>query len=164
MLSKTLQKAFNDQINHELSSSYLYLSMAAFSESQNLPGFANWLKIQTREESGHAMKLYKFVNERGGRVELQKIEQPPLEFNSPTALFEEVLKHERKITALINKLYELALKEKDYPAQVLLHEFIGEQVEEEASASAILETLKMAGEKGHALIMMDRQLARRGQG
>ena len=163
MLSKTLQKAFNDQINHELSSSYLYLSMAAFSESQNLPGFANWMKIQTKEESGHAMKLYKFVIERGGRVELQKIEQPPLEFKSPTALFEEVLKHERKITALINKLYELALKEKDYPAQVLLHEFIGEQVEEEASASAILETLKMAGEKGHALIMMDRQLARRGQ-
>ncbi len=163
MLSKTLQKAFNDQINHELSSSYLYLSMAAFSESQNLPGFANWMKIQTTEESGHAMKLYKFVIERGGRVELQKIEQPPLEFKSPTALFEEVLKHERKITALINKLYELALKEKDYPAQVLLHEFIGEQVEEEASASAILETLKMAGEKGHALIMMDRQLARRGQ-
>ena len=137
--------------------------MAAFSESQNLPGFANWMKIQTKEESGHAMKLYKFVIERGGRVELQKIEQPPLEFKSPTALFEEVLKHERKITTLINKLYELALKEKDYPAQVLLHEFIGEQVEEEASASAILETLKMAGEKGHALIMMDRQLARRGQ-
>ena len=163
MLSKTLQKAFNDQINHELSSSYLYLSMAAFSESQNLPGFANWMKIQTKEESGHAMKLYKFVNERGGRVELQKIEQPPFEFKSPTALFEEVLKHERKITALINKLYESALKEKDYPAQVLLHEFIAEQVEEEASASAILETLKMAGEKGHALIMMDRQLARRGQ-
>ena len=163
MLSKTLQKACNDQINHELTSSYLYLSMAAFAESQNLPGFANWLKIQTKEESGHAMKLYKFVNERGGRVELQKIEQPPLEFKSPTALFEEVLKHERKITGLINKLYESALKEKDYPAQVLLHEFIAEQVEEEASASAILETLKMAGEKGHALIMMDRQLARRGQ-
>ena len=151
MLSKTLQNAFNDQINHELSSSYLYLSMAAYAESLNLPGFANWLK------------LYKFVNERGGRVELQKIEQPPLEFKSPTALFEEVLKHERKITVLINKLYEVALKEKDYAAQVLLHEFITEQVEEEASASAILETLKMAGEKGHALIMMDRQLARRGQ-
>jgi ferritin len=163
MLSKTLQNAFNDQINHELSSSYLYLSMAAYAESLNLPGFANWLKIQTKEESGHAMKLYKFVNERGGRVELQKIEQPPLEFKSPTALFEEVLKHERKITVLINKLYEVALKEKDYAAQVLLHEFITEQVEEEASASAILETLKMAGEKGHALIMMDRQLARRGQ-
>ena len=163
MLSKELEKAFNDQINHELSSSYLYLSMAAYAESQNLPGFAHWLKLQTKEETGHGMKLYKFVNERGGRVELQKIDQPILEFKSPTALFEEVLKHERKITVLINKLYELALEEKDYAAQVLLHEFIGEQVEEEATASSILETLKMAGEKGHALIMMDRQLARRGQ-
>ncbi len=163
MLSKALEKAFNDQINHELSSSYLYLSMAAYAESQNLPGFAHWLKLQTKEETGHGMKLYKFVNERGGRVELQKIDQPILEFKSPTALFEEVLKHERKITVLINKLYELALEEKDYAAQVLLHEFIGEQVEEEATASSILETLKLAGEKGHALIMMDRQLARRGQ-
>ena len=163
MLSKALEKAFNDQINHELSSSYLYLSMAAYAESQNLPGFAHWLKLQTKEETGHGMKLYKFVNESGGRVELQKIDQPILEFKSPTALFEEVLKHERKITVLINKLYELALEEKDYAAQVLLHEFIGEQVEEEATASSILETLKMAGEKGHALIMMDRQLARRGQ-
>ena len=163
MLSKALQKAFNDQLNHEFSSSYLYLSRAAYSESQNLPGFASWLKIQTKEEREHAMKLYKFINERGGRVELQTIEQPPSEFKSPTALFEEVLKHERKITVLINKLYELALDEKDYAAQVLLHGFISEQVEEEATASAILETLKMAGEKGHALIMMDRQLARRGQ-
>ncbi|NTW81897.1 MAG: ferritin [Chlorobiaceae bacterium] len=163
MVSKKLQKAFNDQINHEFSSSYLYLSMAAYAESLNLPGFANWLKIQTKEEQGHAMKLYKFVNERGGKVELQAIEQPPAAFNSPIALFEEVLKHERKITVLINKLYETALEEKDYAAQVLLHWFIEEQVEEEAAASSILETLKMAGEKGHALIMMDRQLARRGQ-
>jgi ferritin len=163
MLSKKLQKAFNDQINHEFSSSYLYLSMAAYAESQNLPGFAHWLKLQTAEEKGHAMKLYKYVTERGGRVELQAIGQPPVEFKSPIALFEEVLKHERKITALINKLYEAALAEKDYASQVILHWFIGEQVEEEAAASEILETLKMAGEKGQALIMMDRQLARRGQ-
>jgi ferritin len=163
MLGKKLQKAFNDQIKQEFSSSYLYLSMAAYAESQNLPGFANWLKIQTKEEQGHAMKLYKFVNERGGKVELQAIEQPIVEFSSPIALFEEVLKHERKITALISKLYETALEEKDYAAQVLLHWFIEEQVEEEAAASSILETLKMAGEKGQALIMMDRQLARRGQ-
>ncbi|NTV97929.1 MAG: ferritin [Chlorobiaceae bacterium] len=163
MLSKKLQKAFNDQINHEFSSSYLYLSMAAYAESQNLPGFANWLKFQTAEEKGHAMKLYKYITERGGRVELQAIGQPPVEFKSPIALFEEVLKHERKITALVNKLYEAALEEKDYASQVILHWFIKEQVEEEAAASEILETLKMAGEKGQALIMMDRQLARRGQ-
>jgi ferritin len=163
MLGKKLQKAFNDQLNQEFSSSYLYLSMAAYAESQNLPGFAHWLKFQTSEEKGHAMKLYKYIVERGGRVELQAIAQPPVEFKSPIALFEEVLKHERKITALINKLYEVALEEKDYASQVLLHWFIQEQVEEEAAAAEILETLKMAGEKGQALIMMDRQLARRGQ-
>jgi ferritin len=162
MLNARLQKAFNEQINHEMSSSYLYLSMASYAQSMNLPGFAHWLELQTKEESGHAMKLYKFVLERGGRVELDTIEKPAAEFKSPTALFEEVLKHERKITALINRLYEIALDEKDYASQVLLHWFIEEQVEEEAAASEILETLKMAGEKGHALIMMDRQLGRRG--
>ncbi|NTW57439.1 MAG: ferritin [Chlorobiaceae bacterium] len=164
MLGKKLQKAFNEQINQEFSSSYLYLSMAAYAESMNLPGFAHWLRLQTAEEKGHAMKLYKYVVERGGRVELQAIGQPPVDFKSPIALFEEVLKHERKISALINKLYETALEEKDYASQVLLHWFIEEQVEEEAAANEILETLKMAGEKGQALIMMDRQLARRGQG
>ena len=164
MLSKKLEKALNEQINHEFASSYLYLSMAAYAESENLPGFANWLKQQTREEMGHAMKLYKFVNERGGRVELLAIGQPAADFRSPVALFEQVLGHERKITSLINSLYEIALEEKDYAAQVMLHWFIEEQVEEEAAASEILETLRMAGEKGHALIMMDRQLARRGQG
>lgn len=164
MLSKKLEKALNEQINHEFASSYLYLSMAAYAESQTLPGFANWLKLQTKEEMGHAMKLYKFVNERGGRVELQAIAQPVTEFKSPVAVFEQVLGHERKISANINSLYEMALEEKDYAAQVMLHWFIEEQVEEEAAASEILETLRMVGEKGHALIMMDRQLARRGQG
>ena len=164
MLSKKLEKALNEQINHEFASSYLYLAMAAYAESQSLPGFANWLKLQTKEEMSHAMKLYKFVNERGGRVELLAVEKPKSDFKSPAALFEEVLGHERRITALINRLYETALEEKDYAAQVMLHWFIEEQVEEEAAAAEILETLKIAGEKGHALIMMDSQLARRGQG
>ncbi|MEC9487686.1 MAG: ferritin [Prosthecochloris sp.] len=162
MLSKALQKALNDQIQKEFYSSYLYLSMAAYAESMNLPGFAHWLKLQQQEEHGHAMKFYKYVNERGGRVELQAIEQPQAEFSSPTAMFEEVHKHEQFITASINKLYEKALKENDYATQVMLQWFIEEQVEEEASASEILETLKMAGEKGQALLMLDRQLARRG--
>lgn len=162
MLSQQLQQAFNDQINHEMASAYLYLSMAAYAHSMNLPGFAHWLELQTKEENEHAMKLYKFVNERGGRVVLMPIPQPASDFRSPAHLFEEVLNHERKITSLINRLYETALEEKDYAAQVLLHWFIGEQVEEEAAASEILETIRMAGEKGHALIMMDRQLARRG--
>ncbi len=162
MLSKTLQKALNEQIQKEFYSSYLYLSMAAYAESKNLPGFAHWLKMQQQEEHGHAMKFYKYVNERGGRVELLALEQPPADFASPTAMFEEVLKHEQYITASINKLYEKALKENDYATQVMLQWFIEEQVEEEASASEILETLKMAGEKGQALLMLDRQLARRG--
>ncbi|ANT64376.1 MULTISPECIES: ferritin [Prosthecochloris] len=162
MISKTLQKAINDQIQKEFYSSYLYLSMAAYAESENLPGFAHWLRLQQQEEQGHAMKLYKYLNERGGRVELQAIEQPPTEFSSPTKMFEEVLEHERFVTASINKLYEKALKENDYAAQIMLQWFIEEQVEEEATASEILETLKMAGEKGQALLMLDRQLARRG--
>ncbi|ACF45612.1 MAG: ferritin [Prosthecochloris sp.] len=162
MLSKTLQKALNEQIQKEFYSSYLYLSMAAYTESMNLPGFAHWLKLQQKEEMGHAMQLYKYINERGGRVELLAIDQPTSEFKSPTALFEEVLKHEQSITESINKLYEKALKENDYATQVMLQSFISEQVEEEATASEILETLKMAGEKGQALLMLDRQLARRG--
>lgn len=163
MLSKTLQKALNEQINREFYSSYLYLSMAAYAESKNLPGFAHWLKLQQQEEHGHAMKLYKYVNERGGSVELGAIDKPPSDFKSPTTLFGEVLNHERFITASINKIYEKAVKENDYATQVKLHWFINEQVEEEASASEILDTLKMAGEKGPALLMLDRQLGRRGQ-
>ena len=162
MLSKTLQKAFNEQINKEFYSAHLYLSMAAYAESLNLPGFGHWLKLQQKEEFGHAMQFYKHINERGGRVELGAIGQPPSDFKSPTALFQDVLNHERSITASINKLYEKALKENDYASQVMLHGFIEEQVEEEATASEILETLKMAGDKGQALLMLDRQLARRG--
>ncbi|MCW8795971.1 MAG: ferritin [Chlorobium sp.] len=163
MLSKTLQKALNEQIDKEFYSAHLYLSMASYAETLNLPGFAHWMKLQQREEFGHAMQIYKYVNERGGRVELGAIPQPPSDFKTPTALFEEVLNHERYITASINKLYEKAVKEKDYATQVMLHGFIEEQVEEEASASEILETLHIGGEKGPALLMLDRQLARRGQ-
>lgn len=162
MLSKALQKALNEQINREFYSSYLYLSMAAYAQSQNLPGFAHWMKLQQQEEIDHAMRIYKYIHERGGHVELAAIQQPPADFKSPTALFQDALNHERSITAHINKLYEKALKENDYASQVMLQWFIEEQVEEEAAASEILETLKMAGEKGQALIMLDRQLARRG--
>lgn len=164
MLSKKLEKALNEQINLELASSYLYLSMAAYAESVTLPGFANWFMLQAKEESDHAMKIYNFINERGGRVMLLGIAEPKNSFKSPVALFEEVLAHERGVTASINKLYEAANEERDYATTVMLQWFINEQVEEEASVSEILETLKIAGDKGHALIMMDRQLARRGQG
>lgn len=162
MLSKKMQDAINEQIKNELYSGYLYLAMAAYAEDQNLPGFAHWMKAQCQEEVEHAMKFFGYIAERGGRVELKAIDEPPVEFDSPTALFEMTLEHEKKVTGLINDLYELALEEKDYPSQVLLQWYIKEQVEEEATASEILESLKMAGAKGQALVMMDRALAHRG--
>ena len=162
MLSKSMQDAINEQIKNELYSAYLYLSMAAYSEANNLPGFAHWMRAQSQEEVEHAMKFFEFVNERGGRVVLHAIDQPPADFESPVKMFEETLGHERKVTAMIHSLYELALEEKDYPAQILLHWFIDEQVEEEASAAYILDTLKAIGVKGQALVMLDRELARRG--
>jgi len=164
MISKKMQGAINEQIKNELYSGYLYLSMAAWAESQNLPGFANWMRVQAGEETGHALKFFEFVVDRGGRVTLFAIDQPPVEFKSATALFEQTLEHEQKVTGMIGKLYELALKESDYPAQVLLQWYISEQVEEEKNATHILDTLKAIGEKGQALVMMDRELGKRGKG
>ena len=162
MLNKTVERAINEQIQAELYSAYLYLSMAAYSAAANLPGFAHWMKVQSQEETEHAMKFFNYVNERGGRVVLKALDQPPVEFESPVDLFKKVLEHEQLVTGLINDLYELAVKEEDYATQVLLHWFIEEQVEEEASAAQIVETLKMAGDKGNALIMVDKGLAKRG--
>jgi ferritin len=162
MLSKKLQDAMNEQIKNELYSAYLYLSMSAYCEAANLPGFAHWMRMQAQEEEAHAMKFYDFIYERGGRVVLQAIDQPPVEFPSPLAVFEQTLEHEQKVTAMIHDLYTLAVEEKDYASQAFLQWFVTEQVEEEASATQILETLKMIGDKGHALIMLDRQLGRRG--
>jgi len=163
MLSKKAQDAINEQIKNELYSGYLYLSMSSYFEASNLPGFAHWMRVQAEEEQAHAMKFFDFVNDRGGRVVLQAIDQPPVEFKSPLAVFEQTLEHEKKVTGLINKLYELALKENDYPTQVMLQWFIDEQVEEEKNATQIVETLKMTGETGQALIMLDHALAKRGK-
>lgn len=162
MLSKTLQDAMNEQIKNELYSAYLYLSMSAYCEAANHPGFAHWMRMQAQEEEAHAMKFYDFIYERGGRVVLQAIDQPPVEFPSPLAVFEQTLEHEQKVTAMIHDLYTLAAEEKDYASQAFLQWFVTEQVEEEASASQILETLKMIGDKGHALLMLDRELGSRG--
>jgi len=161
MMSKKLYTVLNDQIKYELDSAYVYLSMAADCEAKNLNGFANWFKHQSQEEVQHAMKIYQFLLDRGESVELQAIEKPPSSFKSPTAIFEQALKHEQKVTSLINTCYETALAEKDYPTQVMLQWFIEEQVEEEQQADEILNQLRMAGESGAALIMMDKQLAMR---
>ena len=162
MLSKAMQDAINEQVRDELYSAYLYLSMAAYFEATSLPGFAAWMRAQSQEEVTHAMKLFDFVNERGGRVELHAIEQPPVEFESPRDVFEATYEHEQKVTGLIHDLYELALEENDYAAQVMLHWFIDEQVEEEDGVSQILDTLERIGDKDQGLIMLDRELGQRG--
>jgi ferritin len=162
MLNKTVQDAINDQIKHEFYSSYLYLSMSAYFETLSLPGFARWMRIQSQEEHEHAMKFFDFINDRGGTVELQALDQPPGEFQSPLDVFEQALAHERKVTALIHNLYALAVKESDYATQALLQWFVTEQVEEEKTASQIVEQLKMTGGEPSSLLLLDRELAGRG--
>jgi ferritin len=161
MLSKTINDAINTQIHDEFFSSYLYLSMSAYAESINLGGFAKWLLMQHGEENEHAMKLYSYVNSRNGKVALQAIEQPATEFGKPVDIFTAVLEHEKKITKNITKLYELAVKEADYPTQFMLQWFVTEQVEEEKNAADILEQLKTVGDAPVSLMMMDRALGMR---
>ncbi|HEX9374364.1 MAG TPA: ferritin [Roseiflexaceae bacterium] len=161
MISKTMQAAINDQIKHEFYSSFLYLSMSAYFETINLPGCAHWMRAQSQEEQEHALKFFDFLNDRGGSVELQALDQPPSEFQSPLDAFQQALDHERKVTSLIHRLYELALKEGDYATQAHLQWFITEQVEEEKNASQIIEQIKMTGGQASALFMLDRQLAAR---
>lgn len=151
----------NDQINHELASAYLYLSMAAFLESKNLTGFAHWMKVQAEEEQEHAMKFYEFVFDRGEKVTLKAIDAPPATWLGPLDLFEHVLQHEQKVTSLIHTIYAAAVKEQDYPTQVMLHWFINEQVEEEKNAAEIVENLKMIEDKASGILMLDHQLGKR---
>ncbi|NUQ85123.1 MAG: ferritin [Anaerolineales bacterium] len=161
MIGKAMEDAMNEQINKELFSSYLYLSMAAYFEAKNLPGFAHWMRMQADEEREHAMKFYDFILDRGGRVELKAIEAPKTDWNSNLEVAEEVAAHEAKVTASINALYELALKEKDYAAQVMLQWFITEQIEEEKSAAEIVADLKLIEERGTAVLMLDHRLGKR---
>lgn len=160
-MDKKLVEAINEQIKNELYSAYLYLSMAAYFDSENLEGFAHWMKVQAKEEVEHAMKFYGFLNDRGERVILEAIEKPPSNFSSPVDVFEKTLKHEKKVTALIGKLYDLAEKVKDKAAVILLQWFITEQVEEEKNASSILEKLKMIGNKPQGILMVDGHMAKR---
>jgi len=160
-MDKKLEKAFNDQIKHELYSAYIYLAMAAYFETKNLRGFAHWMKIQYKEEVSHAMKMFEFLSDRGVKVLLQAIPQPALDFSSALEVFEETLKHEQKVTGLIHALYELAQKNSDHASSVFLQWFISEQVEEEKSADEIIQTLRMIKSEGAPLIMLDRELAKR---
>jgi ferritin len=162
MLSKSLQDAINEQMKHEIESAYLYLAMSAYCESINLPGTAAWLRVQWQEELSHAMKLFTYVHDRGGRVVLKAVDQPPVDYASPYEIFKQVLAHEQKVTGMINKLYEAAIRENDYATQVELQWFIKEQVEEEKNATDILRLFEMVGDSGISLMMLDRQLGSRG--
>lgn len=161
MLDGKMLNALNDQITKEFHSAYLYMAMSAYFESENLPGFANWMRLQAQEESCHALILFNYVCERGGKVTLGGIDRPPSTFASPLDAFEKTLAHEEYITASINKLMDLAIKESDHATRTMLQWFVTEQVEEEAHANEILARLKLMKGGGQGLFMMDRGLAAR---
>lgn len=162
MLSKTILNAFDTQIKNELDAAYLYLSMSSYCNALNFPGFSKWLRAQAQEELGHGMKLFDYVHHRGSNATLQAIAEPKASFKDIAEVFDVVYEHEKKVTALIHKLYEAALKENDYASQIELQWFITEQVEEEQTASMIVEQLKMVGDNKAMLLMMDRQMGARG--
>ncbi|HOT00607.1 MAG TPA: ferritin [Acidobacteriota bacterium] len=163
MIKDKMLKAINEQINEEYASAYIYLSMSAFFESINLQGFAQWMRVQVREETAHGDKFFKHIVERGGRVALKAIPEPAFEWKSPLDVFQATLKHEQHITACIHKLMDLAHAEKDYAAIGLLQWFVDEQVEEEAHAEEIVQKLTMMGDAKHAIYMLDRELGARGK-
>ena len=161
MLTEKMQKALNGQLNAELYSSYLYLSMNAYFKSINLDGFANWMHYQAQEELEHSMKFYDFIIQRGGNVQLQQIEAPPTEWSSPLGVFEATLDHEQKVTGLINDLVDIAHEERDHATNIFLQWFVSEQVEEEENVGGVLEQLKLMGDANGGLFMIDRELAKR---
>ncbi len=164
MIGKKMEKALNEQINKELYSAYLYLAMSAWAEEAGLAGFANWFRVQFGEETEHAMKFYHYLTEQGARVVLGAIEKPPADFKSPMAAFEQTLEHEQFVTASINGLMDLAIKESDHATASMLRWFVDEQVEEEANAQEIINQLKLAGPGGGALLQIDRGLGKRKAG
>ena len=161
MLSKNMEKALNEQVNWELYSSYFYLSMSSYFASNSLAGCANWMRVQAQEELFHAIKIYDYINARGGRAVLAAIAQPPAEWKTPLHVFEEVLSHEQKVTSLINGLVNLALDERDHATNNFLQWFVSEQVEEEASASSVLEKFKLIGKDKSGFFAIDLELAKR---
>jgi ferritin len=164
MMSKTMQDALNEQMKHEFYSSYLYLSMSAYCDAANLPGLAHWMRAQAREEANHAMKIFDHLLDRGGQVDLQPIGKPPGSFRSPLEVFEQAHRHEQEVTKSINKVYGMAMDERDFASRVFLDWFIQEQVEEEKTSGLLVEQLRMVGEDRPGLLMLDRELGQRRSG
>lgn len=160
-MNQEVQSAFNTQIRNEIFSGYLYLSMSAHFEAASYPGFAHWMRLQAQEELAHAMRLFDFVNRRGGRVVLEAVDQPQSEFGTALSIFEMALSHEKKVTGMIHDLFALSGEHRDFAAQQELQWFIAEQVEEEDSASTAVDQLRMAGESQAALLMLDQQFGSR---
>ena len=161
MIQQKIEDAINGQINAEFYSSYLYLSMSAHFDSIDLKGMAKWMIAQAQEEIAHGMKMYNFVLERGGAVKLDPIEGPPITWDSALEVFEHAFSHEQLVTSLINGLVDLAIEEKDHATKNFLDYFVDEQVEEEASASEIVQQLKFIGDNGYGILMLDRELGQR---
>lgn len=161
MMNAKIQDAFNEQLNAELYSGYLYLSMAAYFDAENLAGMANWMRVQAQEELNHAMKFFDFLNGRDGRVVLRQIDAPKTQWQSPLNAFQDALAHEEKITASINHLVDLSLEDKDHASNTFLQWFVTEQIEEESSVKSIVDKLKMVGDNPVATYMVDGQLGQR---
>ncbi|HOP04214.1 MAG TPA: ferritin [Tenuifilaceae bacterium] len=161
MLNPKVYNAINEQINAEIWSAYMYLSMSAYFAGEGLNGFANWMRVQWQEELSHAMKFFDYIVERGEKPVLKKIDDVPEKWNSPLHAMEETLKHEQHVTALINNIMDVAIEEKDHATKSMLHWFIDEQVEEEANAGELVDSLKLIGDKGHGIYMLDKELKTR---
>jgi ferritin len=163
MISKSVLDAMNAQIMHEMASAYLYLSMSAYFESANLPGFASWMRAQFQEEQSHAMKFYEYILDRGEKVSLMAIPQPQVDFSSPLEVFQVTYAHEQKVTKLILDIYEKATAENDVASQIFLQWFVNEQVEEEKNASTILDMLNKIGASVGSLYQLDHNVGKRGK-
>ena len=161
MINEKLEKEFNVQINKELYSEYLYLAMKTYFMEQNLMGFVNWFDVQVQEEHAHAMGMFNYLNERGGKIELLPIDKPEFSGKTPLEIFEEVLKHEQYVTSRINTVYDVAEEVRDRAAMKFLDWYIDEQVEEEASVDGVLSTLRLIGDDKKALLLLDKDLATR---
>ena len=161
MLNKEMEAALNEQVNAELYSAYLYLSMAAWFEDRNLGGFAHWMRLQFEEEQAHALKIFDYINERGGAAKLEAIAAPPRDWETVLDVFEYTLNHEQEVTASINRLVDLAIKTSDHASNAHLQWFVSEQVEEEASVDEVVQKLKLIGGDGGGLFMVDQEMGQR---
>ena len=161
MLAKPIEDAMNAQITNELFASNQYLAASAYFEDSSLPGFAHWMRMQAEEEREHAMKFYDFIHDRNGRARIGAVPQPVADFGSPLGVFEKTLAHEERVSGQINTIYALAVRENDFASQAFLNWFVTEQVEEEKQAQQLVDTLRMIGDRGDALVLLDRELGAR---